>query len=74
MIIKDDELKRDVSAILGSMISKNIEDEIKINELMEEIGIKQVEDEIKILARDEFGDELRAVEEKTLNYKEKIQL
>lgn len=65
-IIKDDELKRDVTSILGAMISKNIEDEHKINELMEEIGMKQVEDEIKILARDEFGDELKAVEEKNL--------
>ncbi|WP_458453060.1 hypothetical protein [Methanobrevibacter sp.] len=69
-IINDKELKRDVAAILGAMILKNIKNTNKINELMEDIGMRQVEEEIKILARDEYGEELKAIEEENQQLKQ----
>ena len=38
----------------------------KQNKLMEEIGMEKIENEIKILARDEYGEELRKIERENL--------
>lgn len=62
-IINDDVLKRDIIVILGAMIKKHIENEEKQNELMEEINMKQTENEIRIIAREEFADELFEMEQ-----------
>jgi hypothetical protein len=59
-------LKRDIGVLLGAMILKHFDGEEKINELMEEINMKQIENEIKIIARDEFKDELEKVEREKL--------
>ena len=68
-IISDKELKRDVIVLLGAMILKNIENEIKQDELLEDIGMTQIEEEIKILAREEYGEELSKIEKE----KDKLQ-
>lgn len=44
------------------MILKHFDEAKKINELMEEIGMKQIENEIKIIAREEFKEELEEIE------------
>lgn len=62
-IINDRVLKRDITVILGAMIQKHIENEEKQNELMEEINMKPTEDEIRIIAREEFADELFEMEQ-----------
>ena len=67
-IIDDRILKRDIGVLLGAMILKHIDDDEKENELMEEIGMKQIENEIRIIAREEFKEELQQVE------KEKMEL
>lgn len=65
--ISDNILKRDIGVLLGAMILKHIDDE-KENELMEKINMKQIENELRIIAREEFKDELEQVE------KEKMEL
>ena len=65
-IIADDELRRDVGVLLGAMVIKHISNEEKQSELFEAMNMKEIENEIKILARDEYGKELKAVERKNL--------
>ena len=73
--INDKVLKRDVTVILGAMIRKHIQNTEKVNELMEEINRKQTEDEIRIIAREEFADELFEMEqEKQKVEKENMEL
>lgn len=55
-------VKRDIGVLLGAMILKHFDEAKKINELMEEIGMKQIENEIKIIAREEFKEELEEIE------------
>ena len=55
-------MKRDIGVLLGAMVLKHFDDAKKINELMEEIGMKQIENEIKIIAREEFKEELEEIE------------
>lgn len=57
-------MKRDIGVLLGAMILKHFDDGEKINELMEEIGMKQIENELKIIAREEYKEELGEMEEK----------
>jgi hypothetical protein len=66
-IIADNELKRDTVALLGAMILKNITDETKQIELMEDIGMAQVEDEIRIIAREEYKEEYNKIEKEKLS-------
>ena len=48
------------------MIIKHVDNISKQNRLMEEIGMEQIENEIKILARDEYGEELRKIERQNI--------
>ena len=57
-------LKRDIGVLLGAMILKHFDHADKINELMEEIGMKQIENELKIIAREEYKEELGEMEQK----------
>lgn len=67
MKINDKIPKIDIGVLLGAMILRNFDDEEKINELMEEIDMKQIGDEIKIIARDEFKEELSKIEKEKLD-------
>lgn len=60
-IIPDEELKRDVTVLLAAMILKHVKNAEKINKLMEEINMKQVDEDIKIIAREEYKDEIDKV-------------
>ena len=55
-LISDNELKRDVALILGTMVLKHVKN--KTNELMEEIGMEEYVDEITEIVYSEFGEEL----------------
>lgn len=69
----DDKLLRiDVGCILGAMVLKNIDSETKHIKLLERIGMRQINNDIKILVQDEFGDELREVEEENFKLKQKM--
>ena len=67
-IINDEKLKLDVGVLLGAMIIKHIDGEKQI-ELMEEIGMKQFENRIKIIAREEYSEELQKVEQENTDLK-----
>ena len=62
-------VKRDIGVLLGAMILKHFDNTDKINELMEDIGMKQIENEIKIIAREEFKEELEEVEKENSKLK-----
>lgn len=61
-IITEKMLKMNIGVLLGAMILKHFDDDEKINELMEEIGMKQIDDEIKIIAREEFKEDYEKIE------------
>ena len=55
------------------MIVKNISDEQKQNDLMENIGMNGIKRDIKELVYDEFGDELKELENENLKLKQDIE-
>ena len=67
-IINDEKLKLDVGVLLGAMILKHIDGEKQI-ELLEEIGMEQFENRIKIIAREEYAEELQKVEQENIDLK-----
>ncbi len=72
--VKNDDrlLKIDIGSILGAMIVKNISDEQKQIDLMEKIGMNGIKRDIKELVYDEFGDELKELENENLKLKQDI--
>lgn len=69
--ITDEIPRRDIGALLGAMILKHFDDDEKINELMEDINMKQINDEIRIIAREEYKDELEKIEKENIELKNK---
>lgn len=70
--IKDKLLRIDVGSILGAMVLKNIDCETKQIKLLEKIDMKRIKNDLRILVRDEFGDELREVEEENFKLKQEL--